>query len=262
MPRYKYYDYKQTVMIPIELEKQIIAGTLEYAIHKLVEERVKIEPFEKKLKNDETGRPAYDPKVMLKIILLAYSKGIISSRKIEQACKENIVFMALSCQQYPDHSKIAELISEHQSEDKKEDKKGDKKEEKNEKRKSEDKEKIQLERLRRKAKKIEKWLKENEPKIGKQGKEVKSNIIDNDSCKMSTSSGVIQGYNGQALNHYLLYCSLLLFLVCQSLVHFLLTIFLFFLLSSLTFLTVFSLYLQIFSSHFSLLFYLPFCLPL
>ena len=265
MARYKYYDYNQTVMIPIELEKQIIAGTLEYAIHRLVEERVKIEPFEKKLKNDETGRPAYDPKVMLKIILLAYSKGIISSRKIEQACKENIVFMALSCQQYPDHSKIAEfistmkeeikllfrdillvceelkllggtsfaldglklpsnaskhwsgtyeelknkkeklekkiakLISEHQSEDKKEDKKGDKKEEKNEKRKSEDKEKIQLERLRRKAKKIEKWLKENEPKIGKQGKEVKSNIIDNDSCKMSTSSGVIQGYNGQAL---------------------------------------------------------------
>ena len=111
MPRYKYYDYNQTVMIPIELEKQIIAGTLEYAIHKLVEERVKIEPFEKKLKNDETGRPAYNPKVMLKITLLAYSKGIISSRKIEQACKENIVFMALSCQQYPDHSKIAEFIS-------------------------------------------------------------------------------------------------------------------------------------------------------
>ena len=69
MPRYKNYDYNQTVMIAIELEKQIIAGTLEYAIHKLVEERVKIEPFEKKLKNEETGRPAYDPKVMLKIIL-------------------------------------------------------------------------------------------------------------------------------------------------------------------------------------------------
>src|SRR5665811_330858 len=111
MARYKYYDYKQTVMIAIELEKQNIAGTLEYAIHKLVEERVKIEPFEKKLKNDETGRPAYDPKVMLKIILLAYSKGIISSRKIETACKENILFMALSCQQCPDHSKIAEFIS-------------------------------------------------------------------------------------------------------------------------------------------------------
>ena len=90
MPRYKYYNYNQTVMIPIELEKQIIPGTLEYAIHKLVEERIKIEPFEKKLINDETGRPAYDPKVLLKVTLLPYSKGILSSRKIESACKENI----------------------------------------------------------------------------------------------------------------------------------------------------------------------------
>jgi len=54
-------------------KKQILPGTLEYAIHRLVEERVKKEPYEKKLKNDETGRPAYDPNVMLKIILLAYS---------------------------------------------------------------------------------------------------------------------------------------------------------------------------------------------
>src|SRR3989339_637387 len=117
MPRYKNYNYSQTTLIPIDLEKQILPGTLEYAIHKLVEERVRIDAFEKKLKNDETGRPAYDPKVMLKIILLAYSKGIISSRKIEAACKENILFMALSCQQCPDHfrrivpTKIAEFIS-------------------------------------------------------------------------------------------------------------------------------------------------------
>jgi transposase len=111
MPRYKPYNYSQTTLIPIDLEKQITPGSLEYTIHKLLEERVKIEVFEKKIKNDETGRPAYDPKVMLKIILLAYSKGIISSRKIEAACKENILFMALSCQQCPDHSKISEFIS-------------------------------------------------------------------------------------------------------------------------------------------------------
>jgi len=65
MPRYKNYNYSQTTLIPIDLEKQILPGTLEYAIHKLVEERVRIDAFDKKLKNDETGRPAYDPKVML-----------------------------------------------------------------------------------------------------------------------------------------------------------------------------------------------------
>ncbi len=46
--------------------------------------------------NDETGAPAYDPAVMLKIVLLAYSRGIISSRAIERLCRENVLFMAIS----------------------------------------------------------------------------------------------------------------------------------------------------------------------
>ncbi len=61
MPQYNYYDYSQTVMIAVELEKQLTPGTIEYVIHKLVEERVDIKSFEDKIKNDETGRPAYDP---------------------------------------------------------------------------------------------------------------------------------------------------------------------------------------------------------
>ena len=57
----------------------------------------------------------------------------------------------------------------------------------------------QIERLHKQAERIEKWLNENEKKIGKQGKEITSNITDNDSAKMITSQGYIQGYNGQAL---------------------------------------------------------------
>ena len=63
MPRYRYYDYGQTVMLSIELEKQITPGSLEYVIHKIVEERIDVRKFEEKLKNEETGRPAYDPKI-------------------------------------------------------------------------------------------------------------------------------------------------------------------------------------------------------
>jgi transposase len=44
-------------------------------------------------------------------VLLAYSRGIIHSRKIEKACKENITFMALTCGQHPDHSTIAAFVS-------------------------------------------------------------------------------------------------------------------------------------------------------
>jgi hypothetical protein len=56
----------------------------------------------------------------------------------------------------------------------------------------------QIERLKEKANRIEKFLKENGPKIGKQGREIKSNVTDNESATMFTSHGVIQGYNGQA----------------------------------------------------------------
>jgi hypothetical protein len=57
----------------------------------------------------------------------------------------------------------------------------------------------QIESLQKQADRIEKFLKKNGPKIGKQGREVKSNITDNDSAMMGGSHGSIQGYNGQAL---------------------------------------------------------------
>jgi transposase len=66
---------------------------------------------DKRFSNDETGRRAYDPKLLLKVVLLGYSRGMISSRKIERACRENVVFMALTCGQHPDHSTIAAFVA-------------------------------------------------------------------------------------------------------------------------------------------------------
>jgi hypothetical protein len=57
----------------------------------------------------------------------------------------------------------------------------------------------QVKRLQKQAERIEKWLKGAEAKIGKNGKEITSNITDNDSGQMITSHGFIQGYNGQSL---------------------------------------------------------------
>ncbi len=45
-------------------------GTLEFAIHTLAEGRMDMSVFEGKYQNDETGRRAYDPKVLLKVVLL------------------------------------------------------------------------------------------------------------------------------------------------------------------------------------------------
>ena len=105
MARYKTYDYRQRVLLPVSLEDQLMSGTLEFAMHTLVEKRLDMFIFAGKYHNDATDRAAYDPKVLLKVGLLAYSRGLISSRKIEQACRENVVFIALACGQQPVHFK-------------------------------------------------------------------------------------------------------------------------------------------------------------
>jgi transposase len=99
------------VMLPVSLEDQLMPGTLEFAIHTLVETRMDMSRFAERYHNDETGCSAYDPKVLLKIVLFGYSRGLISSRKIERACRENVVFIALACGQRPDHSTVAAFVS-------------------------------------------------------------------------------------------------------------------------------------------------------
>ena len=61
MARYKRYDYSQRVLLPVSLEDQLTPGTLEFAIHTLVETRMDLSVFDEKYCNDETGRLAYDP---------------------------------------------------------------------------------------------------------------------------------------------------------------------------------------------------------
>ena len=104
MAKYKSYNYSQNVLIPVSLEDQWIPGTLEFAIHTLAETRMNTSIFDCRYGNDETGRLAYDPKILLKVVLFGYSRGFISSRQIERACKENVTFMALTCGEQPDHS--------------------------------------------------------------------------------------------------------------------------------------------------------------
>ena len=256
MARYRDYDYSQMMMVPVSLEEQLMPGTLEYAIHHVVEQRLDLSIFDERYCNDETGRRAIDPKILIKIVLFGYSRGLISSRSLERACRENITFMALACGQMPDHSTIAAFISsidreieslftkvllisdeegllggthfsldglklssnaakewsgtfadlkkkqealerkvkeaicKHRQTDKRDDCKYESDRQRQERR---------IKRLKQKADRIEKFLAENKPKIGSGGKEIQSNVTDNDSAKLTTSHGVIQGYNANAI---------------------------------------------------------------
>jgi transposase len=111
MPRYKPVNLQQDAFVPICFDKQILPGTFEYALHHLMEDKVDLSSFDAYYDNDDLGARAYHPKVLLKIALFAYSRGIIGSRRIERACRENVLFMALSGEAKPDHATIAAFIS-------------------------------------------------------------------------------------------------------------------------------------------------------
>ena len=111
MARYKHYDYSQTKLLPVSYARQILPGTFEYTLSFLIDEKIDLSVFAARYKNDVTGAPAYDPGILLKIVLFAYSKGIIHSRKIEALCRENVVFMALSADTQPHFTTIADFVS-------------------------------------------------------------------------------------------------------------------------------------------------------
>ena len=256
MARFIKYNYKQETLLAINFEAQLQAGTFEHAIHYLIDNKLDLSVFHPKFKNDDTGRPAYDPAILLKIVLFAYSKGITSSREIEWCCQNNIIFKALSCDTVPHFTTIAEFVSSRSEEIEtifeqvllicheqgllgnelfaidgckqssnaskewsgtfkeleekrakikrqiqhhiKEHKALDQNESRDEERIKRAKQSIET--LEKASEKIDDFLKKSEPRMGqgKQRKEVKSNITDNESAKMTTSKGTIQGYNGVA----------------------------------------------------------------
>jgi len=254
MARYKEYDYRQGKFIPVSFDRQILPGTFEYTLNYLIDNELDLSVFDNRYCNDDTGAPAYDPAILLKIILYAYSRGITSSRNIEQCCRENVIFMALSCDTKPHFTTIADFIATLDQEivtlflevllvcdslnligkelfamdgvklssnaskewsGTKEDL--TRKKEKMEKvirqmlarhRQTDDTEQNKdateqeaqyVATLKENVKKIMRWLKDHDDKPGTTGKPIKSNITDNESAKMKTSHGVVQGYDGVAV---------------------------------------------------------------
>ncbi|MEM4402634.1 MAG: transposase, partial [Candidatus Caldarchaeum sp.] len=116
MAKYKPCNDQQMIMLPISLQDQLVPGTLEHTISEVVDKHMDLSVFDARYRNDLTGAAAIHPKILLKVILLAYAKGLLSSRQIERACRENILFIALSYGYPPDHSTIAAFISSMQNE--------------------------------------------------------------------------------------------------------------------------------------------------
>lgn len=254
MPKFIPYNHDQNAMVVINFRDQLQPGTFEHAIHYLINNKLDLSIFNSAYANKDSGRPAYDPAILLSVILFAYSKGITSSREIEWNCTNNIIFKALSCDTVPHFTTIASFISSHpqaiealfnqillicheqgllgnelfaidgcklpsnaskewsgtfkelkQKRAKlqkliryhmREHRRIDKYEKADEERRKRTEQ--TLDTLNKAHDKIDEFLKTEEPRVGKNKRqlEVKSNITDNESAKMLTSKGVVQGYNG------------------------------------------------------------------
>ena len=224
MARYKPQD-RHSLLLPVVLSEQIVPGSFAFALNYLVDHELDLKPLDAQFKNDEVGASAYDPRVMLKIVLLAYSQGLISSRTIEQACARNVQFIAISGDSQPSHTLIGrdmfaidgvklpsnaskersgthaelrhradrleqaadKIMALHQAQDR-----GGADDA------LEPKRQAQMQALRKEAARTREFLASNSQRKNRKGQELKTNITDPDSAKMATSKGVIQGYAAQA----------------------------------------------------------------
>ena len=110
MPRFKHIDTSPK-LLPVDLEAQLLPGTFEHALHVLIDREIDFSELEARFRNDECGAPAFPPSMLLKVVLFAYSRGIVSSRAIERACREHVLFIALSGDTCPHFTTIARFVS-------------------------------------------------------------------------------------------------------------------------------------------------------
>ena len=253
MARYKHIDTSPR-FLAVDLERQLLPGTFEHALHWLIDHEIDLTGFDARYRNDLTGAAAYPPGMLLKVVLFAYSRGIVSSRAIERACREQVTFIALSGDSAPHFTTIAAFVGSLAGEiaplfaqvlylcdrqgligremfaidgvklpsNASKARSGtradfDRQAGKLEaaaramlaRHRAEDARGIEpdlaakaaqrIERLEREAAQMRDWLKRNpEERRGPQGSIRKSNRTDNESAKMATSKGVIQGYTGVA----------------------------------------------------------------
>ena len=110
MARYKVIDTSPR-FIAVDLQRQLVPGTFEHALDYLIDHELDLTGFDIRYGNDATGAAAYPPGLLLKVVLFAYSQGIVSSRGIERACREHVTFIALSGDSAPHFTTIAAFVS-------------------------------------------------------------------------------------------------------------------------------------------------------
>jgi len=100
------YNNQEGILFNHYLDEMLEEGDVSFIIEELIDE-INIESLYRKI--SERGNPAYHPKMMLKVLFMAYTIGVYSSRKIEKLLKNDVRFMYLSGRQRPNFRTISDF---------------------------------------------------------------------------------------------------------------------------------------------------------
>jgi transposase len=93
-------DRNQPFLLPPDLRDWVPEGHLAWFILDVVDQ-LDLQPFYRIHRDDGHGHPAYDPKLLLGVLLYGYCLGVRSSRQIERHCVEDLAFRVLAANQTP-----------------------------------------------------------------------------------------------------------------------------------------------------------------
>jgi transposase len=106
-------DRDQAFLLPPDLREWLPADHLAWFVLDVIDQ-LDLGPFLKAYRADGHGRAAYAPRMLLAVLLYAYSTGVRSSRQIERRCHEDIAFRVLAGNSTPDHVTIARFRVRHE----------------------------------------------------------------------------------------------------------------------------------------------------
>lgn len=110
--RFKPYDPAQLYLLPPDMREWLPEDDLVYFILDTVNE-LDLRAITTSYNNSDGGQSAYNPRMMVALLLYAYCLGVPSSRKIEQATYHSVAFRVLAGDQHPDHDTIAKFRKRH-----------------------------------------------------------------------------------------------------------------------------------------------------
>ena len=107
-------DRKQAYLLPPSLADWLPQGHLAWFVLDAVEQ-IDLQLFYKKYRTDGIGNSAFNPSLMVSLLMYAYCTGERSSRRIERYCQTDVAYKVITANQSPDHSTISRFRKDNEA---------------------------------------------------------------------------------------------------------------------------------------------------